>query len=45
MRVRDLVMITRADDRSVEATKMPEPDDGKIGESRALELGNLDQSL
>ena len=45
MRVRDLVMITRADDGSIEATRMPEPDDGEIGGSRALELGNLDQSL
>ena len=37
-------MITRADDRSVEATEMREPDDSEIGESRALEPGNLDQS-
>jgi hypothetical protein len=40
----DLVMITRADDRSVEATEMREPDDSEIGESRALEPGSLDQS-
>ena len=37
IRVLDLVMITRADDRSVEATEMREADDSEIGESRALE--------
>ena len=37
IRVLELVMITRADDRSGEATEMREADDSEIGESRALE--------
>ena len=37
VRVLDLVMITRADDGSVEASELRDADDSEIGELRALE--------
>ena len=37
VRVLDLVMITRADDGSVEAAELRDADDSEIGELRALE--------
>ena len=37
IRVLDLLMITRADDGSVEAAELRDADDGEVGELRALE--------
>ena len=37
IRVLDLVMLTKADDGSVEATELRDADDSEIGELRALE--------